>query len=174
MADEYAFQDDDEDMAADMNAGDDDMEADMGLDGGMDDMEADFGDLLLNDESENAASSTTTTTSSPALPAAPQTNDSQQLDATPTEEDDADLAADFDGATEGESKDEDGVVLSELPKHACRYCGIYNPASVAKCMSTQKWFCNSRGGMPASCIVQHLVRSRKSAVQLHKESPLGA
>ncbi len=33
----------------------------------------------------------------------------------------------------------------ELPEHACRYCGIHDPASVVMCRATKKWFCNGRG-----------------------------
>lgn len=61
----------------------------------------------------------------------------------------------------------------QLPEWACAYCGIHNPASVVKCCSTGKWFCNGRMGSSGSCIVVHLVRSRCREVQLHKDSPLG-
>ena len=56
----------------------------------------------------------------------------------------------------------------ELPEYACRYCGIHDPACVAKCVESQKWFCN--GG---SHLIHHLVKSRCHQVQLHPESPLG-
>ncbi len=83
-------------------------------------------------------------------------------------------AADDDLDLDDDEDDEDpDAEPAELPEHACSYCGIHNPASVALCLGTGKWFCNARLGMPASCMVQHLVRSRKSAVQLHRESPLG-
>ena len=55
--------------------------------------------------------------------------------------------------------------ISDLPEHACRYCGIHDPASVVMCNSTKKWFCNSRGSTSGSHIVNHLVRSK------HKEDP---
>lgn len=29
-----------------------------------------------------------------------------------------------------------------LPPYACRYCGIHDPASVARCVESNKWFCN--------------------------------
>ena len=78
----------------------------------------------------------------------------------------------------------------------CRYCGIHVPASVVKCVSTGKWFCNGRVLGSASCIVAHMVRwspclgshretsklkyvlcsqvkGRKRDCQLHAQSPLG-
>ena len=62
----------------------------------------------------------------------------------------------------------------ELPYWACAYCNIHTPSAVVKCVSTGKWFCNYRQpGIPASCIVYHMVRSKNSEVMLHKESPLG-
>ena len=61
-----------------------------------------------------------------------------------------------------------------LPPFACRYCGIHDPASVARCVESNKWFCNSVGaGGGGSHLVHHLVRSRSNQVQLHPESPLG-
>ena len=63
---------------------------------------------------------------------------------------------------------------SNLPSYACRYCGIHDPASVARCVESNKWFCNAVGaGGGGSHLVHHLVRSRMSQVQLHPESPLG-
>ena len=54
------------------------------------------------------------------------------------------------------------------------YCGIHNPHTVVRCVTTGKWFCNSRPAtLPASCIVYHLVRSKCKEVALHKDSPLG-
>jgi len=40
-------------------------------------------------------------------------------------------------------------------------------------MATGKWFCNARINSTASCIVNHLVRSKNKEVCLHKDSPLG-
>uniref|UniRef100_A0A7S1ZIU5 Upf1 domain-containing protein n=1 Tax=Ditylum brightwellii TaxID=49249 RepID=A0A7S1ZIU5_9STRA len=60
-----------------------------------------------------------------------------------------------------------------LPPYACRYCGIHDPASVARCVETGKWLCNSTTQGGGSHIVNHLVRSRSNQVQLHPESPLG-
>mmetsp|Transcript_34116 Transcript_34116/g.71826 ORF Transcript_34116/g.71826 Transcript_34116/m.71826 type:complete len:1046 (-) Transcript_34116:479-3616(-) len=61
-----------------------------------------------------------------------------------------------------------------LPPYACRYCGIHDPACVARCVESGKWFCNAVGaGGGGSHLVHHLVRSRSNQVQLHPESPLG-
>ena len=69
---------------------------------------------------------------------------------------------------------EEEAAAQELPYWACAYCNIHTPSAVVKCVSTGKWFCNNRQpGIPASCIVYHMVRSKNSEVMLHKESPLG-
>ncbi|XP_062188720.1 regulator of nonsense transcripts 1 homolog isoform X2 [Phragmites australis] len=62
----------------------------------------------------------------------------------------------------------------DFVEHACRYCGIHNPACVARCNvpSCRKWFCNSRGNTSGSHIVNHLVRAKHKEVYLHKDSPL--
>ncbi|KAI8333228.1 RNA helicase-domain-containing protein, partial [Blakeslea trispora] len=68
------------------------------------------------------------------------------------------------------------IVRSEekdLPAHACKYCGIHSPASVVKCVTCDRWFCNSRGNTSGSHIVNHLVRAKHKEVCLHPESPLG-
>jgi regulator of nonsense transcripts 1 len=63
---------------------------------------------------------------------------------------------------------------ANLPEYACRYCGIHDPACVAKSVETKKWFCNATSaGCGGSHLVNHLVRSRSNQVQLHPESPLG-
>ena len=62
---------------------------------------------------------------------------------------------------------------SELPEHACLYCGIHNPSTVVKCMICKKWFCNGRGSTSGSHIITHLVRSKHKEVCLHEDSPLG-
>ncbi|KAL5990593.1 Regulator of nonsense transcripts 1-like protein [Asimina triloba] len=63
----------------------------------------------------------------------------------------------------------------DLTEHACRYCGVQNPACVVRCNvpSCRKWFCNSRGNTSGSHIVNHLVRAKHKEVCLHKDSPLG-
>lgn len=49
---------------------------------------------------------------------------------------------------------------ADFTEHACRYCGVSNPACVVRCNvpSCRKWFCNSRGNTSGSHIVNHLVR----------------
>lgn len=51
---------------------------------------------------------------------------------------------------------------SDFTEHACKYCGISNPACVVRCnvASCRKWFCNSRGNTSGSHIVNHLVSKR--------------
>ncbi|GLU05472.1 hypothetical protein SLE2022_225730 [Rubroshorea leprosula] len=63
----------------------------------------------------------------------------------------------------------------DFVEHACRYCGVSNPACVVRCNvpSCRKWFCNSRGNTSGSHIVNHLVRAKHKEVCLHKDSPLG-
>ncbi|KAJ3087643.1 ATP-dependent helicase NAM7 [Quaeritorhiza haematococci] len=61
----------------------------------------------------------------------------------------------------------------ELPPYACKYCGIHNPASVVKCLTCNKWFCNSRGNTSGSHIIHHLIKAKHKEVCLHPESPLG-
>ena len=57
--------------------------------------------------------------------------------------------------------DEDSLEYSKrhLPEHACKYCGIHNPACIMRCNvpTCRKWFCNSRGNTSGSHIVNHLV-----------------
>jgi len=89
------------------------------------------------------------------------------------------------GTSYGDDDDDESVLTddggyidhydeSNLPPYACRYCGIHDPASVARCVDSNKWFCNAVGaGGGGSHLVHHLVRSRSSQVQLHPESPLG-
>ncbi|CEG35112.1 regulator of nonsense transcripts 1 homolog [Plasmopara halstedii] len=80
-----------------------------------------------------------------------------------------------DGVSNTFQTDEDALdyTARELPKHACAYCGLHDPASVVKCVMTEKWFCNSRGNTSGSHIIQHLVRSKNKEVSLHPDSPLG-
>ncbi|KAL0592100.1 hypothetical protein ABG067_000753 [Albugo candida] len=84
----------------------------------------------------------------------------------------------FEEAVEEEDENDgqnhyDAVLPKELPAHACAYCGLHDPASVVKCVATDKWFCNSRGNTSGSHIIQHLVRSKNKEVALHPDSPLG-
>lgn len=56
-----------------------------------------------------------------------------------------------------EDNDEEGEYdFTQLPEHHCRYCGIHNPASVVKCTTCDKWFCNSRGNTSGAHIINHL------------------
>ena len=81
---------------------------------------------------------------------------------------------DDDAGLMGEAEEEKGGAPEALPAHACAYCGIYNPACVVKCATTNKWFCNARsGGAGGSHIIQHLVRGKFKEVSLHPDSPLG-
>ncbi|TYZ57412.1 hypothetical protein PybrP1_005997 [[Pythium] brassicae (nom. inval.)] len=90
-------------------------------------------------------------------------------------DDAASVGDDFQHLTFEEPGDDDALdyTARELPKHACAYCGLHDPASVVKCVASDKWFCNSRGNTSGSHIIQHLVRSKSKEVALHPESPLG-
>lgn len=90
-------------------------------------------------------------------------------------DDAASVTDDFQHLTFEEPGDDDALDYTsrELPKHACAYCGLHDPASVVKCVASDKWFCNSRGNTSGSHIIQHLVRSKSKEVALHPESPLG-
>ncbi|THD20660.1 Regulator of nonsense transcripts 1 [Fasciola hepatica] len=57
-------------------------------------------------------------------------------------------------------KEEESEEASELPEHACAYCGIHDPACVVFCNTTKNH------------IVNHLVRARAKEVTLHKDGPL--
>ncbi|XP_021765730.1 regulator of nonsense transcripts 1 homolog [Chenopodium quinoa] len=92
------------------------------------------------------------------------------------------LAAGMSGLNfEETAGDDDGFVdqfgkgVGDFSEHACRYCGVQNPACVVRCNvpSCRKWFCNSRGNTSGSHIVNHLVRAKHKEVCLHKDSPLG-
>lgn len=61
----------------------------------------------------------------------------------------------------------------ELPPHACKYCGIHDPATVVMCNNCKKWFCNGRGSTSGSHIINHLVRAKHREVTLHGDGPLG-
>ncbi|XP_074331367.1 regulator of nonsense transcripts 1 homolog isoform X2 [Apium graveolens] len=87
------------------------------------------------------------------------------------------IAAGMSGLTFEETGDDDGYEFGkgDFTEHACRYCGVQNPACVVRCNvpSCRKWFCNSRGSTSGSHIVNHLVRAKHKEVCLHKDSPLG-
>ncbi|KAH8411744.1 hypothetical protein KR215_010553 [Drosophila sulfurigaster] len=63
--------------------------------------------------------------------------------------------------------------VKELPVHACKYCGIHDPATVVMCNNCKKWFCNGRGSTSGSHIINHLVRAKHREVTLHGDGPLG-
>ncbi len=67
----------------------------------------------------------------------------------------------------------DSALDVQLPDHACNYCGIHSSASVVKCNTCSKWFCNSRGHTSGSHIITHLVKARHKEVSLHPDSSLG-
>lgn len=72
-----------------------------------------------------------------------------------------------------EEEEEDQFCMKDLPKHACAYCGIHDPACVIQCNASKKWFCNGRGNTSGSHIINHLVRAKAKEVTLHKDGPLG-
>ena len=96
-----------------------------------------------------------------------------------SEEDDEDEEDEEDFSDVSEDEDDDNLLAldhydeANLPEYACRYSGIHDPACVAYCVETKKWFCNAVVGSGGSLLVHHLVRSRSHQVQLHPESPLG-
>ncbi|XP_008786216.2 regulator of nonsense transcripts 1 homolog isoform X1 [Phoenix dactylifera] len=87
------------------------------------------------------------------------------------------LAAGMSGLSFEETGEDDNYEYGkgDFMEHACRYCGVQNPACVVRCNipSCRKWFCNSRGNTSGSHIVNHLVRAKHKEVCLHKDSPLG-
>mmetsp|Transcript_18544 Transcript_18544/g.43511 ORF Transcript_18544/g.43511 Transcript_18544/m.43511 type:complete len:1145 (-) Transcript_18544:185-3619(-) len=86
----------------------------------------------------------------------------------------ATVELDFKETFDEEGRDHIGQ-SKELPEHACRYCGIHNPACVVRCNfpTCKKWLCNSHGNTTGSHIINHLVRSKHKEVSLHADSPLG-
>ncbi|KAI6193499.1 Regulator of nonsense transcripts 1 [Aphelenchoides besseyi] len=70
--------------------------------------------------------------------------------------------------------DEEEELPFELPRHACCYCGIHDPACVALCTVCNKHFCNGKGSSSSSHLVTHLVRStHRTGVVLHAQGLLG-
>ena len=71
------------------------------------------------------------------------------------------LAAGMSGLNFEETGDDESYEFGkrDFAEHACRYCGVTNPACVVRCNvpSCRKWFCNSRGNTSGSHIVNHLV-----------------
>lgn len=86
---------------------------------------------------------------------------------------------DYDDFSEyGNNDNEDSVIGGKARSqaaHACVYCGESSPASVVRCLTTNKWFCNGKGGsLNSSHIVAHLVKSRNKTVALHPDSEVGS
>lgn len=77
------------------------------------------------------------------------------------------------GELQFEEEEEEQFYMKDLPKYACSYCGIHDPACVVHCNTTKKWFCNGRGNTSGSHIINHLVRAKAKEVTLHKDGPLG-
>mmetsp|Transcript_4499 Transcript_4499/g.6958 ORF Transcript_4499/g.6958 Transcript_4499/m.6958 type:complete len:1165 (+) Transcript_4499:182-3676(+) len=104
------------------------------------------------------------------------TSNGHNLEQAPADVDDS-LITGTSKLTFQETPDEEilDYTSKELPEHACRYCGIHNPACVVKCIfpNCRKWFCNSRGNTSGSHIINHLVRSKHKECSLHADSPLG-
>jgi hypothetical protein len=77
------------------------------------------------------------------FPKTPRTDDEGEEGGDDDDDDDGDEEEEEEeegGEDEEEDEDED----VELPAHACRYCGIHDPACVVRCVESDKWFCNSR------------------------------
>lgn len=79
-------------------------------------------------------------------------DDDDSNSANNPDDDDDDEEEDEDDEEDDDEEDsiltasDDGYVdhydESTLPPYACRYCGIHDPASVARCVESNKWFCN--------------------------------
>lgn len=65
------------------------------------------------------------------------------------------------------------VLPSNLPEHACRYCGFDKTNGIARCDDCLKWFCNGPGEEHSTHIIDHLTRSGHKRVSLHKKSSFG-
>lgn len=81
------------------------------------------------------------------------------------------LAAGMSGLNFEETVDDEGFEYGKGDfgvEHACKYCGVTNPACVVRCNvpSCRKWFCNSRGNTSGSHIVNHLVCKRDAFFSL--------
>lgn len=75
---------------------------------------------------------------------------------------------------EEDAEEELAFENQDLPAHACKYCGIHDPATVVFCNMCQRWFCNGRGfSSSGSHIINHLVRAKHKQVTLHSDGPLG-
>ncbi len=126
-------------------------------------------------DSSSAANSLSSASSAASSSGESESNNSDDNSVSSFEDD---LLLDNDNNDDDDDDDDEALDPYDeenLPDFACRYCGIYDPASVVKCVETKKYFCNGPcpSGGASSHIVHHLVRSRSNQVQLHPESPLG-
>ena len=70
-------------------------------------------------------------------------------------------------------KSEDDNEFQPLSEHACYYCLIQDSKCVVKCLTCNRWFCNSYGGGNfGSHIIFHLIKSRHRAIQMHPDNNL--
>ena len=108
--------------------------------------------------------------------------DEESMIRAPEDDEDEESGEDESGDELSDVSDDDAWVQystlncydeDQLPDYACRYCGIHDPACVARCVETNKWFCNDATAGSTSHLIHHLVKSRSRQVQLHQESPLG-
>lgn len=116
----------------------------------------DLADLSLNDDEEGDEHESSF-------------EDDDQEGATSEEDSSSEI-----GEDEEERETIEPYNLRELPRHACRFCGVHDAGCVARCTACDRWFCN--GTMSAGTgthIVQHLVRAKHKEVALHADSPLG-
>lgn len=79
----------------------------------------------------------------------------------------------FEEEDDEEEEEEIAFENQDLPPHACKYCGIHDPATVVFCNLCDRWFCNGRGHISGSHIINHLVRAKHKQVTLHSDGPLG-
>ncbi|KAH3677081.1 hypothetical protein WICMUC_001836 [Wickerhamomyces mucosus] len=102
----------------------------------------------------------------------------QYIDQTASEDSEDEDEDDEDEDDEDEDSEyleiEEQNQITKLPDHACSYCGIHTPASVVKCVTCNKWFCNGKSGNSSSShIITHLVMSKHNTVALHADSDFG-
>ena len=108
-----------------------------------------------------AAETETTDTQAAEAPsdeAKPSSASDEEYASQEGDESDADASAssnpESDSEEEDDDDDEESILTASddgfvdhydeatLPPYACRYCGIHDPASVARCVESNKWFCN--------------------------------
>lgn len=97
-------------------------------------------------------------------------NDSYDSDTLSGSE--VDSSSSYESDTESYEEEEEPMPLI-MPEHACVYCNIFNPLSVAKCVKCSKWFCNGQKGTISGHLINHLIKSGHKEVALHPDSPVG-